>query len=102
MLGHYAPRIFQLLVSRETIGLVDHNTLGALDFQNFLNLMFNRHESMYDSDSARASHSNGHRMLGDSIHWRADDRGLQLDVAGKLSVGVHFFSRMNAGFLRNK
>ena len=102
MLGHYAPCVFQFLASGETVGLIDHNTLGTLDFQNFLDLMFNRHESVYDSDSARACHGNGHRMFGDSIHWCADYRGVQLYVTGEFSASMHFFSRMNAGFLGNE
>lgn len=60
-------------------GIEDKTILESLDFPHHLSLIFGGAIVMDNAQSSQESHVYGHRVLGDSVHRRRQERGFESD-----------------------
>ncbi|KAH3665718.1 hypothetical protein OGAPHI_003906 [Ogataea philodendri] len=69
--------------------IVDETVLVLLDLSDHLSLFIRGTVVMDDTDTSQKGHVDGHVGLGDGIHRRRNERGLQSDFLGQLGLQIH-------------
>ena len=88
VLAHDLEGIGNLFVRRHGDRVDDHAALGALYLIHFLRLLRDSEVSVDDPQAALLCHGNGHVRLGYGVHGCTDQRDIQTDVAGELSLRI--------------
>ncbi len=81
--AHELLGVVQGRVTTEGDRVDDHPRLGALHLADHLSLLLDRHLLVDDADAAVARHRDRHRRLGDRVHGRGDQRGVQRHPPGE-------------------
>lgn len=70
-------------------GVRNESVLIFFYHSHLLCLLLDAHIAMDDSNATLECHVDGHVVLSDSVHGRADERGLQLDVTGNIGRQIN-------------
>ena len=81
--------------------IVDHAGFGALDLADLLGLSLDGKVAVDDSDSALASHGDGHSGLGHGVHRGRNQRRFERKLAGQAARSVHLGGD-DVGFTREQ
>jgi hypothetical protein len=94
-----APLLLQLAslanggLGRDDNGVKDEAVLVTLDLADHLSLLLNRAVVVDHTNAAKKSHVDSHVGLGDGVHGRGSEGGLEGDVAGELGGHVDLGGR---------
>ena len=83
VLLHQVQGVLHLGILVEGHGVDNHAVLGTFHLAHLVGLTLDAHVLVQHADAALLGHADGHGGLGDGVHCRADQRGVQRDVFRK-------------------
>ena len=86
VLAHQVVRILKGIVGSQIEGVGDNAVFRALFHVHLLDLLFNGHVLVDDTDTALSGHGNGHLILGNGVHSRRKQRDVQVDFLCELGA----------------
>ena len=92
---HQAQGILHLSILVEGHGIDNHTVLGTLHFSYLVGLTFDAHILVEHTNTTFLGHTDGHSGLGDCVHCRRNQRGVESDALGEARryrdlAGQHF------------
>ena len=87
--AHEAVRLAHRVVRRKVERIDDNAVFGALDHIDKVCLTLDRHILVNDADAALTRDRDRHFRLGDGIHRRCHNRGIEPDLLCELRGNIH-------------
>ena len=87
--AHQVVGLAHRVLRREVERVDDDAVFRALDHIDEVCLALDRHILVDDADTALTRDRDGHLRLGDGIHRRRHDRGIEPDLSGELRGNIH-------------